>query len=284
MQQVRTTDLAGVADFGLIHPGQYYYTVIRSRNVGSLSGNGSLTVTPGSETVKRVACPAKEIEPVDIRIRWRMPADLEKEGLVICAPFGFTPLQKDRTHWRLSFGAGSPNRSVLCGPGSGASEITLPWGLYLWAASTPPQLRADVPASDLRAIDDHKPLTWERGRYWLSELIVLPPLAPAADQAGRHRFAIVVRCYPADANSVTYEYLEKPPSDSHMRARQQIQAGGGRQIGVEGLGLSQDSWSEFARPFPALEHVNEWTITLPDELVKAVREKLKHPALLTPIE
>jgi hypothetical protein len=51
---------------------------------------------------------------------------------------------------------------------------------------------------------------------------------------------------------------------------------GGTQIGQQGLVISQQSWAKMGSGFEARpDQVNEWTITLPDELVSAVRAKLR---------
>ena len=133
-QITRTTDQSGVADFGLVHPGQYSYQVSRSWDRGTLSGSGTLNVDTGQQgRYSRLSTPRKALEPVALRVRCDWPADLEKEGLVICAPFRFMPIEKDLTSWSLNFGLRGATRSVLCGPGSTAREIRSPAGLYLWA-------------------------------------------------------------------------------------------------------------------------------------------------------
>ena len=274
---VRVTDASGVADFGLVHPGEYSFQVSTTWDQRTLLGSGSVQVEPGSQVLKRLVCPRKATERVPLRVQCNWPADLEKERLLLNAPFHLMPLEKDGTSWNVETHA---TRSVLCGPGTALREILDPDALYLWATSSPPQLRADVLTCDLRAINGSaESLKWERGTYYFSELIVLRPSESSADKAGRERFEVIVRCYPAPDNLGTYEgthdFLQEPPTDDQLRDRIRFK-GGHEQTSVKGLGLPIETWSRAVKFFEARpDHVNEWRITLPEELIKAVREKLK---------
>ena len=275
-QIFRTSDASGIADFGLVHPGEYFFGVSKNWDRGTLSGSGQLNVEPGSQIYKRIVCPKKVLERVPLRIRCDWPADLEKEGLVVDTPFRFMPIEKDGTSWNISSGMGTASHSVLCGPGAALKEIRNPMGLYVWA-SFMQRLRADILTSDVRAINEQaESLKWERGTYRLSELIVLRPDDSPAGTSGRHRFEILARCYPWHTNYGTYEFRQQPPSDEELRTRGGMMVGGQTTIGIAGVVLPKESWSKVATSFDARpDRVNEWTITLPEELIKAVRGKLK---------
>jgi hypothetical protein len=273
----RLSDTSGVADFGLVQPGNYSFQVSKRWDQGNLFGTGRVNVEPGSDVKKRIVCPnigKKALERVRIRCDW--PADLAKAGLVIVAPLFFKPIDKDGTSWTLYSGGVPANRSVLFGPGGPIKEILKPWGLYLWATSSPATPRADVLTADVRRINGPSdPLRWERGAYGLSELIVLRPLDSKAGTGGRQQFEILVRCYPWYSNHDTYEFRQEPPTEQELRAGRNALSGH-ITIGIEGLRLPKEPWSKVATSFDALpDRVNEWTINLPDELIKAVREKLK---------
>jgi hypothetical protein len=176
----RTTDDSGVADFGLLHPGTYSFSLSKNQNFRSPNGSGRFNVEPGSSVKKLILFPKKALEHVPVRVRCNWPADLEKEGLVVEASFRHDPLDIDGTSWSTS------SRSVLCGPGAGLAEILVPAGLYLWATVATTALRADILTSHVRRINESaEPLIWERGTYRLSELIVLRPFRTAAEDAGR---------------------------------------------------------------------------------------------------
>jgi hypothetical protein len=273
----RTSDASGVVDFGLVHPGEYSYQISKSLNRGELSGSGDLNVAPGGQVSQRIVWPKTAFAPVPVRIRCDWPPDLEKEGLVVDAPFASMPVEKDGVSWNFGFGAGIGARSVLCGPGIEMKEILNPWGLYLWATSSRPDLRAAVLTSEVRTINERaEPMKWECGTYQFAELIVLRPQRSPAVEGTRLQFEILVRCYPPHTNGSAYTFLREPPSDQLLETRIDMLSGGGTQMGVDGLHLSERSWSELGGHFNAVpDRVNEWTITLPEELIKVVREVVK---------
>jgi hypothetical protein len=272
---VRTSDASGIADFGLLHPGSYSFQVSKSWDRGALLGSGDINVEPGSQVDKRIICPQKTLKPVPLDVRFNWPADLEKEGLVLDAPFWFIPVQKEGMSWSLNRGVGLATHSVLFGPGTDLTEIRRPGGLYYWATS-PQTSFADVLTSDLRATNEPEDLLrWERGTYQLSELVVLHPSDQGSDSAGTRRFKVLVRCYPQFVNNVgAFQFRQEPPIEEELRT------GGGNfgfNVPVIGrLGLSVESWSKIATRFEARpDRVNEWTITLPEELIKVVRAVVK---------
>jgi hypothetical protein len=272
---VRTSDASGVADFGLLHPGSYTFQVSKSWDRGALLGSGDFDVEPGSQVDKRIVCPQKTLKPVPLDVRFNWPADLEKEGLVLDAPFSFRPIEKEGTSWSLNRGGGLATHSVLFGPGTDLTEIRKTGALYFWATS-PQTPFADVLTSTLRAINEPEELLrWEWGTYQLSELVVLRPSDQGSASAGRRRFKVLVRCYPQLVNNMgAFRFRQEPPTEEELRT-------GGGNLGfsgsvIGGLGLSVESWSKIATRFEARpDRVNEWTITLPEELIKVVRAVVK---------
>jgi hypothetical protein len=274
----RTTDKSGVADFGLVHPGHYTFQISTNSERGNWSASGFVNVDPGSQVNQGVVCPGKAIERVPLQVRCDWPTDLDKEGLALVVPFMLMPIDKEGTSWGFSFGTRTGGRSILVGSRSVLEEI-LGRGPYLWAAQSPPQLRADVMTSDVRSVSEPaQPLKWERGTYYFYELYVVRPFHSAVVTAGRQRFEVLVRCGAAIslANSSNYELLEGPPTDDQMRAGGPLFGPHQKRITVESLNLSVESWSRIATPLEARpDRVNQWTITPPDELIKAVRTALK---------
>jgi hypothetical protein len=267
----RTTDDSGIADFGLLHPGTYTFSLSRSSDYRTLTGSGRFDVEPGSNVTKRIICPTKALERVPVRVRCDWPADLEKEGLVVDASFTFVPLVIEETSWSAS------SRSVLCGPGAGLAEILVPGGLYLWAAAPVPTttFRAAILKSQVRWISESaEPLKWERGTYRLSELIVLRPFRAATDNAGRQRFEILRTCSPWP-NDRNYVLRPEPPTDEDLSNGQRF--GNGHVVGPRDLAI--ESWGSDAGRFDAgPDRMNVWTIALPEKLIDVVRAKLKAEA------
>ena len=177
---LRNSDASGIADFGLMNPGEYSFTFSKSLDRRTLSGTGQLIVDPGSQINKHVVVPKQVIEPVPLRVRCEWPDDLRKEGLILDVSFRFEPIQKNGLSWNLNYGMWAPDHSVILGPGATLTEILHPAGLYLSAQSMEIR-RADVLTSNLRVVNNQTaPLKWEQGTYQLSELIVLRPLKPTA--------------------------------------------------------------------------------------------------------
>jgi len=264
----RTTDASGVADFGLLHPGEFFFHFSRSWDERLADGSGQLNVEPGSDVNKVIVSPKKALERVAVRVHCNWPTDLSKEGLVVDAPFKLDPLYIDGTSWSIN------TRSVLCGPADSVMEILEPNGLYLWATALPPTLRADILTSHMRSIDQtSRSLKWERGTYRLSELIVLRLIREPTGTAGRQRFEILARCSPWNANN-QYGFHREPPSDDKLRYPGHL-LGARETTAMQGIVIPGKSWAEIPDSFEARpDQVIEWTITLPERLINLVRERL----------
>jgi len=156
---------------------------------------------------------------------------------------------------------------------------------------------ADLLMEDLREVrlpsESPKPreLDWETGTYGLDELIVLRPSRSENGATGTRHFDVLVASnasgswYPIPING-------GPPERKELETVNQKMTGGGfgRQFpfgGMQGgndqsqevaptLELPTDYWDQVDLAFEARRgQVNEWTIPLPDKLIRAVREALK---------
>ena len=78
-QVSRKSDASGIADFGLVNPGEYSFTLSNSLDRRTLSGTGQLVVGPGSQIDQRILVPKKALEPVPLQVRCGWPADLQTE-------------------------------------------------------------------------------------------------------------------------------------------------------------------------------------------------------------
>jgi hypothetical protein len=148
-------------------------------------------------------------------------------------------------------------------------------GLYLWAPRRMDERRASVLAKDIHSIDGPEPtLMWERGSYRLSSLLILRPLADSDGKGTIRHFAILAetRRYQADGGS-THHVLDGPPTEYTLQTTQRNAMN--EQVRIVWLKLTDEYWSRLDESFEARPgQVNEWTIPLPDELIKAVRQKL----------
>jgi hypothetical protein len=150
----RKSGASGVVDFGAVQPGDYTFRINKNWVKGYFSTDGQFNVGPGSKVQKSILCPKTPPELVTVRVRCSWPADLEKEQLVLYAPFVFRyrKIQPD-VEWFLAdtFGRERPRRrsnlgmmanqvqgfsavrSVLCGPGTMLTEILKSKGFFLWS-------------------------------------------------------------------------------------------------------------------------------------------------------
>ncbi len=293
-ERSRVTDASGVADFGILQPAEYHFEFSTSWGDSSLTGSGTLSLEPGTEVHKTIICPRTLLEGVAVRIRCDWPADLEREGLVLAAPFVISPINQSGVSWTIGnrwTTAGSPeettsgaglianyrvDRPVLCGPGSAAAEIFNQGGLYFFGlASSPLEGRAAVLAKDIRAVEPPGgTLMWERGSYRVNRLAVLRPIATSDGSGPVRQFQVLAESDPwrrGEGRPVRVE----PPTEEELKM---AQMGLDRTVrmGVEQLELPAEYWSRLNKSFEARPgQVNEWTIPLPDKLTQAVREKLK---------
>jgi hypothetical protein len=274
------------------------------------------------------------------------PADLEKEPLVLYAPFTFRDRKLEsglswvmgdsapsrrarrRANWPMMINQGqfkTAVRSVLCGPGTAATELLERNGLYFWRfarfdadgqrVEEPNQVVwADILAANLRDIklpsetpEPHEP-AWEAGVYGLDRLIVLRPSHSANVEAGRRRLEVLAASsvygggptvqLRGDAVRVPngIEARPGPPTKKDLETANQGSGGpsfGGMGGGMAGRGVNNQGWLEWNEAVQTVElptefwdrvdvgfearlgQVNEWTIPLPEELIKAVRDALR---------
>jgi hypothetical protein len=305
---VRTSDISGVADFGLIEPGDYTFHARRRWPGGYQSASGQLEVRPGSDVTRSILCPKAPPDRVPVRVRCTWPADLEKEHLVLYAPFTFRHRElepgiqwdfherseKERGPRRPAIGGGnrpafsSPQacRSILSGPGASTFEIMHSRGLVIWALTDEVYVfRADVRDEDLRQVQEtSEALKWEPGTYALNELIVIRPTRSKDVETGRKRFDVLARVY-ADGVQHGVQFRQAAPTSTELDRGYFEMAGFNDGAGMWGefnalaptIELPAKYWTKQASGFEIRAgQVNEWTIPLPDELIKVVREKLKN--------
>jgi hypothetical protein len=316
----RVTDRSGIADLGLVRPGDYSFHVTRSWDQGSELASGQFKIEPGSRIDKRIVCPKVPLGRVPVRVRLAWPADLAKENLALYATFTPEPITRGELSWTISddrpsdrsSGLGrsrmprsgampAARRSVLLGPGTAMAQVRPSReAAYLWTSPMSPVpsrwLRAEVSSSDLREIKElAEAIEFEQGTYRLSGILVLRPSQPNDAKGGRRSFEVVIASQPFARGILANPWWvwDRPLSNETAdgpRTKAGPSPKGGRlkargdrpqqlfplqQLGRTDLVLPWESWrveSGFeARP----GQVNEWTIALSDELLDAVRKRLK---------
>ena len=99
---------------------------------------------------------------------------------------------------------------------------------------------------------------------------MLRPEVPGAGNGKRLRFEILVSANP-HGGGTAYPMRQEPPNEEELRVPT-VWSGGHAILLTEGLTIPKESWSKINGNFEARpDRVNKWTITLPEELIKAVR-------------
>ena len=84
----QSSDASGVADFGLVSPGNYSYSISRNWSGGRyVAQSDRLVISPGSQTKRTLVCPKAPPDMVAVRILFPWPDDLKTQGLVCAASF-----------------------------------------------------------------------------------------------------------------------------------------------------------------------------------------------------
>jgi hypothetical protein len=290
----RTSDASGVADFGAIRPGDYTYRLIRNWPNGNFLADGEFNLRPGTEVHKSIVCPKVPPETVPVQIKCVWPPDLETAGLFLYAPFTFVNRSFDREFpwtWNEIVNdkmpealASSPQllpvtRSILRGTiGTNSFEIVDLAGLHLWKAPKAQEVFGDILDRDLREqVAGDEELKWEPGTYCFPELMVVRPHRGQDVEKGRRRFDVLASiCSPGFNHTCQIE--SEPPHSGLIGMPYSQVSGSGYAAWPHApqIPTPLPFWSSFADKFEARPgQVNEWTISLPDELIKAVRAALK---------
>jgi hypothetical protein len=152
-------------------------------------------------------------------------------------------------------------------------------------------LWASLPEGDLSPIPEPEgSLQWEWGSYRLSGVLVLRPTVTEKNQAGRMTFEVVIASDPSTQMGMmngTYLVSGRPPTDAADGSRGKGARSDARPVDFNPLGqlarpglteivVPWEPWSRTATTFEARPgQVNEWTIPLPDEVLDAIRQRLK---------
>ena len=301
----RVTDRSGVADFGVVRPGDYFYQIYKGFDQGSVSTVGELDIEPGSKLSKHITCPKTPLERTQMRFRWNWPDDLEKERLVLYTSFAHDPIKLQDVSWTLTDNhPPDPSlaknlwlgpqfllpatRSIVCGPAASMASVLPKKQPFLWALrdSAEQRVMADLLPDDVgKIMPPGETLHWERGNYRLSGIYVLRPIASGDTDRDRRRFELVIASPFRPGTPIYYSVLDSPPTNENRtgpRAKGARNRGQrtGAQSGFLTLGQTHSvPWEAWDTTFKGFEaqpgKIIDFTIPLPDELISAVRKRLK---------
>ena len=234
----RTTDRSGLADFGVVHPGEYTYEIWKNGEQGAATSFGQLKIEPGSQIRTRVVIPKVPPDRVPVRILTNWPDDLDREKLQLFASFTLNPIRRDDHTWTVT-DERHPEppttvmrwwnafqrpaiRSFLSGPRTSIVQLGTAREPYLWAPSLDRPVRkiwVDFRDSDRRELKEAgESIEWEQGSYRLSSLLVLRP-DQAGARAGIRRFAVVAMSDTANRgqNGGAISVWQHPPDEDDIQ-------------------------------------------------------------------
>jgi len=276
----RLSDSSGVADFGVVRPGDWGFQIRRpwAENEGSWQLIGSINVLPGSKVVKSIICPKAPPDLVSLRLKFDWPPDLAGKELCVYAEMQQHGISYEPpSRWVAVAGArGTPLKAILSGPGTRQTDVKEE-SLQFWKVAgqqvreyerDPNQIYATL-KSGTGAASAKDAIEIEPGTFSLLNLTVLhhrphEDVAPVKGEA----FELIARAtrHPDDPQQPRYwsSFFE----DTAL--------GVGVSIPLGAVNVPKSYWRPREKTLQGKPGtVVEWTISLPDELIKAVRDKLK---------
>jgi hypothetical protein len=234
------TGADGIADFGLLRPGTYDVEALTPWQDRTFI---SLTVRPGRSLLKEIVCPQPpEMSEISLKINW--PEDLRDRELFARCDFRPAPRSiQDQIIWYPPYSKQDLEKGVLADTAGNVVEMKFPLAYIDNTRASP---------------DPPTPIHWESRTYLLHRLSVGSGRVWRADSKPPSKLSFLA--------SVSYSTPPVPitrPSEGMTQ---------GYTVGPDGMGRTVPLAAPelTARP----DQPNVWKITLPDELVEAVRKSL----------
>jgi len=306
----RVSDGNGLVDFGVVRPGDWQFDLVgKWKGPNTWHCRGTLNVLPGIKVVKSIVCPKAppDTAPVTLRVTW--PDDLAAKNYMVEASFthsGVTyqaPLQ-----WTLGPNpnyALSSGRSLLCGPRDGKikqADLRFRQTLYYWQFADAAQggmvdfgsekinrthLFADLQTKYARLEASAAKL--DVGDYNLTGLATLRARPAHHLKVQGERFDVLAYTAPGQwgwySGVSPIHTLQTPPdeaepvySSDNNRLVQEWSGGRTRNEPSKDrfVTVSDSFWQGTGAHFVVQPGApSTWTIRLPDEIVKFLREEVK---------
>jgi hypothetical protein len=281
-QTRRESDSSGLADFGVVHPGEWNFTVTRSSDgKDSWDCEGSIAVLPATNVVKSVFCP--QIPPatskVAIHVMW--PEDLAREHLSLEMAFDRAPIKfQPGITWSVIYTDRQEWSRVLCGPERrqewvGAANKLLFWHHYEMTQGSQSIIPvfADLHWQGKRRAPDT--VVMEVGSYLARRLVILKARDSDEAKTKSERLEVLAYALPSEGTSnIVESYSDDPrngadPLGSHLWSLGNFKGG---------VAVPPSYWRDLEKSLTVRRgEINEWAIPLPDEVIEAAREALKAP-------
>ncbi len=277
---LRETDASGQVDFGVVHPGDWQFRISESGDEDSLwKCQENINVLPGIKFARTIICPKTPPEQTVVALQLPWPADLAAEQLRLEARFTRAPITfQSPLKWRLVEPDDDTDQSfrILCGPGRKQTEIGGVTKLKLWnfyggfnRASDVQRVYADLQSHG--AGSESERVAMNAGSYLLDRLIVMRPCVGKNPRMKEDRFEVLAHTRRTERTRDVVCYSNDPvDGDGPLGIPSPLDGFKG------GVTVNTAYWKKLAAPFSAsASQVNEWTIPLPEELIKVVREELE---------
>jgi hypothetical protein len=278
----RESDPGGLVDFGVVQPGDWEFSLwSKGYERDSWRAIGKLNVLPGSNVEKTIVCPRFPLGNVPVTIRVDWPPDLAEQELQVAIELHHQGFDYEPP---LRWIADIPTTNVLCGSGSKLVMESFP-GLFFWRHSNGSEsgiarrkpVKTDQVFVDVRGSNSGNsgaPVALRLGKYAIESLVVMKPVSPPATLSGGRRYALHSWSGARQKSRAVLIY-DNPPDDRNNPVNGMLISFRGQE-NLSGVPVSDDHWNAIKSNLEAVEgKSNEWTITLPEEMVKEVRERVK---------
>jgi hypothetical protein len=258
----RRTDENGVADFGVVQPGDWEFMI----PAGKWQATGGLNAVPGTAVGWTIVVPKVPPERAQVRVRLDWPKALADKNLVAIALFRPRALTFQPTiEW-----ASQRSVQILCGPGGELLELP---SLPSFIPEDTPMLDSSIARQDDDLLTSTRvygpfdlnpsiagtdPFELDGGRYLLSRLLVLRPAFVEGGAERRYELLTL------------FDWAHEQPIVLRTT----------RPAGYELTGIRiKPSWRDKLDRFEARPgQVSEWVISLPEEMARLAEKKIKDEA------
>jgi hypothetical protein len=281
----RESDSAGLVDFGVVHPGDWEFELTMPYDEQhTWKARGNLNVLPGTKVAKTIVCPGPLPQRSTVKLRSQWPPDLAGKNLRVEATFVQKPIEfQPPLKWTAHDSLGKElTRAILYGAGTqqtaigDATRLDL-WNVYGGSSASLGAVRVfgDFHSDSSRTASDAVAI--ESGNFLLRRLIVLRPIVRDKTAIKGERFAVLAHIEnpgvikePDDWSGEVRAYSTDPDSENESLGPGLPLNRYKGSVTVEPLYWRQLEGHFAVRP----GQVNDWTVPLPEELLKVVREQL----------
>jgi hypothetical protein len=256
----RRTDATGLADFGVVQPGDWEFMI----QAGGWQTTAGLNVVPGTSVAKEIVVPKVPPDRAQVRVRVDWPTPLADKGLIAVALFRPRPLSyQPPIRW-----ASLHEVQIACGPRGEQAEVR---SLAQFRLDD----KNDLDQSGTFQRQGDEILARNRVHAHLGTDLSTASGEPTELVEGRYVLArlLILRGEPQGNQ---YELLAEMGSSDQNGIM--IYAPGQRVFPLIGTRISP-SWRDKLDHFEARpDRVAEWVIPLPENLTRAAEKKLKAEA------